>query len=203
MCLRIKNKKLASVLEQIRMTCLLIYTIGAILLLLKHYDAIGNNLDVASDCLISVSAMLFLMLFFVKLIDCIVESKNHYVQPLEGSDHSHFVQNTRDSGRINGITIVRYISNVLFATTCVMTCVFLLLSKHVNKPLLPDIYSAILMVGISLAGLYFSVRFLTAVCGICSNFTDNMNTRFTKCEAVNFIVGEIYTQPSMSLFGVA
>ncbi|KJV63354.1 hypothetical protein DB91_04065 [Ehrlichia sp. Wisconsin_h] len=198
MYLQIKNKKLTNTLEQVRMVCLLIYIVGAVLFLLKHYNVIDSNLNKISNWLVGLSVIMFLVLSCIKFINCVKKPESNEVQLLKNDHNSCFVQDTKNCKRINGITIFRYMSNVIFAGVCVVTSFLLLSSLYVQETLFLTVYSVVLMTGSSLAGLYFIARFLGAGLGVCSHVIDNMNTRRTKCGAIDFIVSEVYSQLSVS-----
>ncbi|WP_232228935.1 hypothetical protein [Ehrlichia japonica] len=180
------------------MVCLLIYIIGAVLFLLKHYNVIDSNLNTISNWLVGLSVIMFLVLSCIKFINCVKKPESNEVQLLKNDRNSCFVQDTKNGKGINNITIFRYMSNIIFAGVCVVTCNFLLLSNlYVQEILFLNVYSVVLMTGAFLAGLYFITRFLGAGLGVCSHVIDNMNTRRAKCEAIDFVVSEVCGQLSI------
>ncbi|WDM85537.1 hypothetical protein K6025_01550 [Ehrlichia sp. JZT12] len=196
-----KGKKLFNILEQVRMVCLLVYIIGALLFLLKRYNIIHKNLSVESSWLISISVVLFLILSTFKLIICTVKSENSEEQKLKSIYNASNLGKLANDNKINPILVIRGIGNVVFTCVCIVTGSLLLLRNFssVQERLLLNIYNIVLLIGISLAGLYFATRFLFAGLGVCNNFIDNLNAKYMKCEATDFVINKINSQISTSL----
>ena len=197
---RIKDKKLVDVLGQVRMVCLLVYIIGAILFLLKYYNIINKNLNIESNWLISVSVTLFLVLSTLKLIICAVKSENSSEKIIRIVDDDDHTKEKLENNKVNKFFVLRCVSNIVFANVCIVTASLLLLHNFsvLKEKLFLDVYGVVLTVGMSLAGLYFMARFLCACLGMCSNLFDNLGTKCAKYEATDFVISQIAYQVSMS-----
>ncbi|QGR02244.1 hypothetical protein EDL79_00870 [Ehrlichia ruminantium] len=180
--------------EQIRITCLLVYVIGAIFFILKHYNLISRDLNLASSWLVGISVALFLTLSFSKLMSNCFDS----VHNQKGKEllHDSQVRRSVNNKPANKVAVFRYVGSTILVFVCVFSGYLLVLNNFfsVNKDFISDIYSVTLVVGTVLIGLYFGFRTLSACLGICSNFADNINVEGTENVATKLVVKEIENQ---------
>ena len=196
-----KAKKFSNILEQVRMVCLLAYIIGAILFLLKRYNIINKNLSAESNWLIGISVVLFLILSTFKLIVCTVKARNYKEQKLKNMHYGDDTEKLANNNGINTVLAFRCMGNFMFACVCIVTGSLLFLHNFcpMRERLILNVYNIALIVGMSLAGLYFATRFLCAGLGICNSIVDNLNVKYMKYEATDFVINEVNSQISNSL----
>ncbi|UOD98944.1 hypothetical protein IMW63_00910 [Ehrlichia ruminantium] len=185
-------------LEQIRVMCLLMYTIGAMLFILKYCSLINQDFKLVSNWLVGISVVLFLTLSFAKLMcDYFCKFQNREGKELLNRNQ---VKNLISHKSTNSITTFRHVGNTILVSISIFSGCLLVInnSLSMNKELVADVYGVWLIIGIVFVGLYIGFRVLGACLGICSNFAENMDMKNIGGITTELVVQEIASQLSSS-----